>query len=96
MKKFAVVLSIVSILCMSTTAAHARRQYRDYWRNTYTYYNRLWLDTDRDGIINYYDYNDRNRAIWSPYQKMYPVNPYTTEFSLKPGNRTPTYSPWSW
>jgi len=45
------------------------RPYKDYWGNSYKYYNNLWKDTDGDGIINYYDYNDRNPRIWTPYQK---------------------------
>ncbi|ADO44921.1 hypothetical protein Hydth_0521 [Hydrogenobacter thermophilus TK-6] len=47
------------------------RPYKDYWGNSYKHYDNLWKDTDRDGVMNYYDYNDRNPNIWTPYQKGY-------------------------
>ena len=45
------------------------RPYKDAWGNSYKYYENMWKDTDGDGIINYYDYNDRDPNIWAPYQK---------------------------
>lgn len=52
-------------------AFDGRRPYKDAWGNSYKYYQNLWKDTDRDGVINYYDYNDRNPYIQNPYQKNY-------------------------
>ena len=45
------------------------RPYKDYWGNSYKNYNNMWRDSDGDGIINYYDYNDRNPNVWTPYQR---------------------------
>ena len=45
------------------------RPYKDYWGNSYKYYDNLWKDTDGDGVINYYDYNDRDPDVWTPYQR---------------------------
>jgi len=47
------------------------RPYKDYWGNSYKYYENLWKDSDRDGVINYFDYNDRNPNIQTPYQYKY-------------------------
>ena len=51
------------------------RPYEDAWGNNYKTQQNMWKDTDRDGVPNYYDYNDRNRNIQTPYQKNY-NNPY--------------------
>jgi len=48
-----------------------KRPYKDYWGNSYKNYENMWKDSDGDGIINYYDYNDRNPNIWHPSQKKY-------------------------
>jgi len=48
---------------------NSNRPYRDYWGNQYKYYNNLWKDSDNDGIINYYDYNDRNPNVWMRPQR---------------------------
>lgn len=55
-----------------------KRPYRDNWNNPYKHYDNLWKDTDKDGIPNYYDYNDRNPNIQNPYQRDYsdPYNSY--------------------
>lgn len=45
------------------------RPYKDAWGNSYKYYENLWRDTDKDGITNYFDYNDRNPYIQNKYQK---------------------------
>ncbi len=45
------------------------RPYKDAWGNSYKHYENLWKDTDRDGVINYFDYNDRNPYIQYKYQK---------------------------
>ncbi len=47
----------------------SKRPYKDYWGNSYKHYNNLWKDSDRDGVINYYDYNDKNPNVQTPYQK---------------------------
>lgn len=52
-----------------------QRPYEDSWSNNYKRQQNMWKDSDRDGVINYYDYNDRNRNIQNPYQKDY-SNPY--------------------
>ena len=69
---FVLVLLIGSALAgkgLRGSGFHYSRPYKDYWGNRYKHYENLWKDTDRDGIINYYDYNDRNPRIWTPYQK---------------------------
>ena len=45
------------------------RPYKDSWGNSYKNYDNMWKDSDGDGIINYYDYNDRNPDVWTPYQR---------------------------
>lgn len=32
----------------------------------------LWKDSDGDGVINYFDYNDRDPYIQNPYQYSFP------------------------
>ncbi len=48
-----------------------KRPYKDFWGNSYKNYNNMWRDDDGDGILNYYDYNDRNPNIQTPYQKFH-------------------------
>lgn len=51
-----------------------KRPYKDYWGNSYKTPNNFYKDTDKDGVPNYLDYNDRNRNIQTPYQKDYNNN----------------------
>lgn len=51
-----------------------KRPYKDYWGNSYKHHNNLYKDTDKDGVINYFDYNDRDRKIQNPYQRNYEWN----------------------
>lgn len=44
------------------------KPYKDYWGNSYRYQENLWKDTDHDGVINYYDYNDRNPKVQTKSQ----------------------------
>ena len=48
-----------------------KRPYEDNWGNNYKSRDNLYKDTDRDGVINKYDYNDRNPNIQNPYQRDY-------------------------
>ncbi len=77
MKTF--IVSIIAVLvfgsvCFAGQNNYGSRPYKDAWGNSYKYPNNLYKDTDRDGIINYNDYNDRNRNIQTPYQKDYNYN----------------------
>ncbi len=51
------------------------KPYKDSWGNSYRYQDNLWKDTDKDGVINYYDYNDKNKKVQtksqSDYYKLY-------------------------
>lgn len=74
MKKF-VFLTLITIFIPSLLYAWDNlsntRPYKDFWGNSYKHYNNLYRDTDRDGVINYFDYNDRRRDIQTPYQRSY-------------------------
>lgn len=59
-----------------------RRPYKDAWGNSYKHYNNLYKDSDRDGVINYFDYNDRRRDIQTPYQRSYEWN-YNHNYNKK-------------
>ena len=85
MKSF--IFSIVAILFFSAVAAawdnnsgkgKGQRSYEDAWGNNYKKQQNMWKDTDKDGVINYYDYNDRNRNIQNPYQSDYDKKGYGT------------------
>ncbi|ADC89779.1 hypothetical protein Thal_1147 [Thermocrinis albus DSM 14484] len=52
------------------------RPYKDIWGNSYKYPENLYKDTDGDGVINMYDYNDRNPRIQTPYQ----YDPYRYDY----------------
>lgn len=74
MKKILLALIIVIALPFQAFAfnnPYEERPYKDNWGNSYKNPNNLYKDTDRDGVINLYDYNDRNRNIQTPYQKDY-------------------------
>ncbi|MGB9935196.1 hypothetical protein [Thermodesulfovibrio yellowstonii] len=77
MKRF-VFLTLIAIFIPSLLFAwddlSNRRPYKDSWGNSYKHYNNLYKDTDRDGVINYFDYNDRRRDIQTPYQRSYEWN----------------------
>lgn len=53
------------------TQPYNTRPYRDSWGNRYKHYQNLWKDSDGDGVINYFDYNDRNPYIQNPYQRYF-------------------------
>jgi len=80
MKKLIFKLSVFLILVLVASSAlawdgiYTPRPYRDHWGNHYRHYGNMWKDSDRDGIINYFDYNDRNPYIQNPYQKNYYEN----------------------
>ncbi len=71
MKKF-VLLAFAIILIPSLLFAWDSRPYKDFWGNRYKYYENLWKDSDGDGVINYFDYNDRDPYIQNPYQYSFP------------------------
>lgn len=47
------------------------RPYKDIWGNTYKKSANLDKDSDGDGVINRYDYNDRNKNVQYDWQKDY-------------------------
>lgn len=81
-----VILALVSVsFAGSWEYNDNKRPYKDAWGNSYKHQDNLWKDTDKDGVINYYDYNDRNRNIQNPYQQKYEdiYNPYKPKKSYK-------------
>lgn len=75
------IIAVVGIIMAISSTALAwsdvydkKRPYKDTWGNSYKYWDNLYKDTDRDGVINRYDYNDRNRYIQNPYQRGYYYN----------------------
>ena len=74
MKKILLILIIVTALpalAFAFTDYNKKRPYKDNWGNSYSNPNNLYKDTDRDGVINMYDYNDKNKNIQTPYQRDY-------------------------
>ncbi len=77
-------LSITAVLVIISISyawdnPYNKRPYEDSWGNNYKNYNNLYKDTDKDGVPNYLDYNDRNRNIQNPYQTNRGYNnPYST------------------
>jgi hypothetical protein len=68
MKKL--LLSYLGICLFSLVSfAGDKRPYTDYWGNHYKNYDNLWEDKDGDGVIGYYDYNDRNPRVKTPADK---------------------------
>lgn len=68
---------LVSLFLIGTCFARnnsGSRPYKDYWGNSYKSPDNFNKDTDKDGVPNYLDYNDRNRNIQTPYQKDYNNN----------------------
>lgn len=50
----------------------------NYDKDSYGHYTKrenLYKDSDRDGVVNRYDYNDRNSSVQSPKQKDYYSTP---------------------
>ena len=45
-----------------------RRDYEDVYRHSYKDQDTLWKDSDRDGIINRYDYSDRDKNVQYEWQ----------------------------
>lgn len=74
-------LLLLLVLGLLTRAADAQpgssgpRPYRDAWGNPYKTPDNFWKDRDRDGVINYYDYNDRNRNVQTPQRPVFPTSP---------------------
>ncbi|MCX8028198.1 MAG: hypothetical protein N3A62_10165 [Thermodesulfovibrionales bacterium] len=72
-----IIITVGLIIAMSSVAIawtdgyNNKRPYKDSWGNSYKYRDNLYKDTDRDGVINKYDYNDRDRNIQNPYQREY-------------------------
>jgi hypothetical protein len=52
------------------------RPYKDAWGNSYKHQENLYKDTDHDGVINLYDYNDRNPNVQYRGQFEIPTTPY--------------------
>jgi hypothetical protein len=55
----------------NTLKTSNKRPYTDAWGNHYKHQENLWKDTDKDGVINYYDYNDRNSKVQTKTQAKY-------------------------
>lgn len=80
------ILATVGLLILTTTAQAEewrldgetrRRPYKDAWGNSYSNPSNLYKDTDRDGVINYYDSNDRNPNVSTPRQRNYDPPSYS-------------------
>jgi len=50
-------------------SGYGKRPYKDYWGNSYKNYDNMWKDSDGDGVLNYYDYNDRDPNVQTPYDR---------------------------
>lgn len=81
------VIIFLSLLVFASTAtawddydSYNSRPYKDYWGNHYKHYENMWKDSDRDGVINYFDYNDRNPYIQNPYQRNYFKNNWNKRY----------------
>ncbi|MCM8808020.1 MAG: hypothetical protein NC926_08810 [Candidatus Omnitrophica bacterium] len=48
-----------------------KRPYKDFWGNSYQYYDNLFKDSDNDGIYNFYDYNDKKKNVSKPSDLLY-------------------------
>jgi hypothetical protein len=63
------------------------RPYKDIYGNSYSNQNNLWKDADKDGLVGYYDNNDRN-SNWAASRKIN-TNSYNTGSYY---NSTPSYN----
>lgn len=88
-----VMLSIPTLVCAGSLfdsdlggSSSGSRPYEDAWGNNYKKKENLYKDTDHDGVINKYDYNDRNRNIQTPDQQDY-SNPYGSSGTHHKKNR---------
>jgi len=70
------VLVMVSLVYAWDSGNRGKREYEDIWGNNYKRQENLYKDTDRDGVINKYDYNDRNPNIQRPDQSDNSLSPY--------------------
>lgn len=76
-----IMLAVISIMGTAEAWQYGQRQYQprpyeDAWGNNYQYPQNLYKDTDKDGVPNYLDYNDRNPNIQNPYQQPYKQKKY--------------------
>ncbi|HQO08752.1 MAG TPA: hypothetical protein PLK90_01955 [Clostridiales bacterium] len=69
-----------------TTQTTTIRPYKDVYGNSYSNQNNLWNDQDNDGLVGYYDNNDRNSS-WSASTKIN-TNIYNNNSYY---NSTPSY-----
>lgn len=82
MKK--IMLIVLTSLCGTIVYAYDygygtnKRDYKDVYGHSYKREETLDRDTDHDGVINRYDYNDKNPNIQYQYQKdyIYPTKRY--------------------
>lgn len=63
------------------------RPYEDYYGNSYQYYDNLFKDTDNDGLMNYFDNNDRNTDL---FKSLFKSNNYYN-YSSQPHNYNSSY-----
>ncbi|MEP6645801.1 MAG: hypothetical protein ABJC12_01830 [Saprospiraceae bacterium] len=82
MKKlfFTSLLSLVVVIGFSQNYSNYNtyqpRPYKDIYGNSYSNYNNLYKDTDKDGLMNVYDNNDKSSNIYKSYDV--PTNNYTS------------------
>lgn len=87
-------LTVVAILAITTTAAaweynnpygtNQRKNNYNYQQDNYCNYTKqenLYRDSDHDGVVNRYDYNDNNPSVQrrGQYNNQY-RNPYSTPY----------------
>lgn len=79
MKRLLFLLAMIGLATSSWARGRSyednSRPHKDVWGNSYKHRDNLYKDTDGDGVINKYDYNDRNPNIQRKRQ-VDPYNPY--------------------
>ena len=68
MKSLLIVLLLAGVSQAGTKRPYTSRPHKDDWGNSYSKPENLYKDTDKDGVINKYDYNDKDKNIQTPYQ----------------------------
>ncbi len=78
-----IVIAMCSFVLAEDSSYDSKRHYKDAWGNSYKHYDNLNKDTDKDGVPNYYDYNDRDKNVQNPYQKDYSKGKSNNTFKPK-------------
>ncbi len=92
MKKLGLAMVVILTIALVGTSQAANsgsgsRPYEDAWGNNYRNYDNMWKDSDKDGTINRYDYNDRNPRVQTPYQRDPYSAPSTNPYQKQYRNR---------